>query len=74
MGLPLGRAALPPVNSPRFLALNEQRRPETTVSLVNALLSATRWMMSSGAMTCQTRRRIRQLRSQLWEKREPELD
>ena len=68
MGPSPGRATLPPVNSPRFLALNELRCPGTIVSLVNALLSATRWMMSSGAMTYPTRHSIRKLsRSWLWE-------
>ena len=51
---------LPPADSPRLLALNGLIRPEVTVLLVNALLLATRWMMSSGAMTCRIRRYIRQ--------------
>ena len=38
------------VNSPRDLALNELIVPGEMVSLVNALLLATRWMMSNGAM------------------------
>lgn len=33
--------------------------PERLVVFINALLSATRWMMSSGAITCPIRRHIR---------------
>ena len=50
-------------------ALNSPIRPEAMVFLVNALLLATRGMMSSGAMTCSTRHCIIQpvQRSGLWE-------
>ena len=66
---PLRRVPPPSADSPRALALNVLTRPATTVLLVNAVLLATRRMMSSGAMTCPIRRHVRQSvrRSELWE-------
>jgi len=52
IGCTLGRVLPPPVNSPLLLALNELMLSGAIVLLVNALLLATRWMMSSEAMTC----------------------
>ena len=62
------RELLPPVDFPWVQNLSELVRPETTVSLVNALLLATRRMMSNGAMTCSIRRHISQpvKSSRLW--------
>ena len=53
----LGRALLPPV-SHRLLTLNEPMLPAIVV-LVNALLLATRWMTSSGAMIYPFHRHMR---------------
>ena len=50
VGFTPGNPALPLVDSPRVLALNELMVPGAMVPLVTALLLATRWMMSSGAM------------------------
>ena len=52
---PPGVVLLPSID---LLAGNELRRPETTVFFANALLLATRSMMSSGAMTCPIRHRV----------------
>ena len=61
VGYSPGRVPLSTVNSPRPLASNELICVlETTVSLVNALFSATRLMMSSGEMTCTASRRVSQ--------------
>ena len=51
---------LPPIGLSRLLALDSLICPEMAVLFVNALLLATLWMMSSGAMTCRTRHHIRQ--------------
>ena len=63
------RVPPPSADSPRLLALNVLTHPATTALLVNAVLLATRKMMSSGAMTCSTRRHVRRSvrRSELWE-------
>lgn len=45
---------------PHTLKAKELIRPVTIVSFVNALLFATRLMMSGGAMTCTIRRHIGQ--------------
>ena len=62
MGCPPERALpLPSVNSPRrLLARNGLTLPGAILCLVNALFLATRWMMSSGAITCPKRRHIQQ--------------
>ena len=54
-----------PVSSTRFLTLSELIAPEAVALLVNALLLATRRMMSSGAMTYSINRDVKQPVSRL---------
>ena len=58
--VPARGVSLPPADSLRLLNLIELTFPVAIVSLVNALLPATRWIMSSGAMTCAICDHIRQ--------------